>query len=152
MDADTKDMNREKSAKEASTEGKATAEGDLATIVKKLKEAEAASNTANTDCMTTSADCKSTVAARIKRAQGDLQCHGSSELERHNQRSSNQTYSFLQTAASSQLRTRADLANSEVITLVKKLAHDHHSAALAQLASRMAVVVRYGSKNGDNVV
>jgi len=46
------------------------------------------------------------------------------------------------------MKTRADLANSEVITLVKKLARDHHSAALAQLASRIAVVVRYGGKDG----
>merc|ERR1719424_1049414 len=55
-----------------------------------------------------------------------------------------QTYSFLQ------LSSRADLANSEVVALVKKLAHDHHSAALAQLASRIGVVMRYGSKNGDS--
>merc|ERR1719329_511846 len=48
------------------------------------------------------------------------------------------------------MQTRADLANSEVITLVKKLARDHHSAALAQLASRISVVVRYGSKSGDD--
>merc|ERR1719174_118961 len=48
------------------------------------------------------------------------------------------------------MRTRADLANSEVVSLVKKLARDHHSAALAQLASRIAVVVRYGGKNGDD--
>ena len=46
------------------------------------------------------------------------------------------------------MKTRADLANSEVITLVKKLARDHHSAALAQLASRLAVVIRYGAKDG----
>merc|ERR1719420_1187605 len=46
--------------------------------------------------------------------------------------------------------TRADLANSEVVSLVKKLARDHHSAALAQLASRIAVVVRYGGKHGDD--
>merc|ERR1719174_2569219 len=46
------------------------------------------------------------------------------------------------------MRTRADLANSEVVSLVKKLARDHHSAALAQLASRIAVVVRYGGKDG----
>merc|ERR1719281_1626838 len=46
------------------------------------------------------------------------------------------------------LRTRADLANTEVITMVKKLARDHHSAALAQLASRIAVVVRYGGRDG----
>merc|ERR1719395_486270 len=51
-------------------------------------------------------------------------------------------------ATSSQMHTRADLANSEVINIVKKLAHDHHSAALAQLASRIAVVVRYGGKDG----
>merc|ERR1719395_179102 len=51
-------------------------------------------------------------------------------------------------ATSSQMHTRADLANSEVINLVKKLARDQHSAALAQLASRIAVVVRYGGKDG----
>jgi len=48
------------------------------------------------------------------------------------------------------METRSDLANSEVITIVKKLARDYHSAALAQLASRLAVVVRYGGKNGDD--
>merc|ERR1740130_1940976 len=48
------------------------------------------------------------------------------------------------------MRTRADLAKSEVITMVKKLAHDHHSAALAQLASRIAVIARYGSKNAGD--
>merc|ERR1719395_525723 len=51
-------------------------------------------------------------------------------------------------ATSSQMHTRADLANSEVINIVKKLARDQHSAALAQLASRIAVVVRYGGKDG----
>jgi len=61
-----------------------------------------------------------------------------------------QTYSLLQMTASSKMQTRADLASSEVVTLVKKLAHDHHSAALAQLASRIAVMVRYGSKSGGD--
>merc|ERR1719395_279942 len=51
-------------------------------------------------------------------------------------------------ATSSQMHTRADLANSEVINIVKKLARDQHSSALAQLASRIAVVVRYGGKDG----
>merc|ERR1719409_1883692 len=48
------------------------------------------------------------------------------------------------------MSTRADLANSEVVTLVKKLARDHHSSALAQLASRIAVVVRYGASAGGD--
>merc|ERR1719183_3437985 len=34
--------------------------------------------------------------------------------------------------------------------MVKKLARAHHSAALAQLASRIAVVARYGSKSGGD--
>merc|ERR1719169_151586 len=43
-----------------------------------------------------------------------------------------------------------DLANSEVITLVKKLAREQHSAALAQLASRISAVVKYGSRDGGD--
>jgi len=142
MAADTKNMNEQKSAKEGAEEGKATAEGDLATTVKALKESEEALAVANSDCMTTAADHEATVASRneelkvIKTAEGILkESTGGAE---------GQSYSFLQ------MRTRADLANSEVVSLVKKLAHDHHSSALAQLASRIAVIARYGSKNGGD--
>jgi len=140
MSADTKDMNEEKSAKEAAAESKATAEGDLATTVSELKENEQALATANGDCMTTAADHEATVAART----AELKVIATAEkiLKESTSGAVGQTYSFLQ------LKTRADLANSEVITLVKKLARDHHSAALAQLASRIAVVVRYGGKDG----
>merc|ERR1719265_1464464 len=146
MSADTKDMNEEKAGKEAAAEGKATAEGDLATTVKELKAAEDELQTANTDCMTTAADHEATVAARNE----ELKVIATAEkiLKDSTGGAVDQTYSFLQVTAHSQMKTRADLANSEVITLVKKLARDHHSAALAQLASRIAVVVRYGGKDG----
>merc|ERR1719502_1634620 len=49
------------------------------------------------------------------------------------------------------VRTRADLANLEVVAMVKKLAKETHSAALTQLASRVAAVIRYGAANGDDV-
>merc|ERR1719488_354668 len=125
-------MNEEKAGKEAAEEGKATAEGDLATTVKELKAAEDELQTANTDCMTTAADHEATVAARNE----ELKVIATAEkiLKDSTAGAVDQTYSFLQ------LNTRADLANSEVITLVKKLARDHHSAALAQLASRISVV------------
>merc|ERR1719408_872123 len=58
---------------------------------------------------------------------------------------------MLQTASASTLKTRADLANSEVITLVKKLAREQHSAALAQLASRLSAVMKYGGRDGADV-
>jgi predicted nucleic acid-binding Zn-ribbon protein len=96
--------------------------------------------------MTTAADHEATVAARNE----ELKVIATAEkiLKDSTSGAVDQTYSFLQVAASSQMKTRADLANSEVITLVKKLARDHHSAALAQLASRLAVVIRYGAKDG----
>jgi len=64
-----------------------------------------------------------------------------------------QSYSFLQASSkvASKLQTRADLANAEVVRLVKKLAKEHHSSALAQLASRIASVIRYGAAGGDDV-
>jgi len=50
----------------------------------------------------------------------------------------------------SRLHTDADLAQAEVVTLVKRLARQQHSAALAQLASRVAAEFRYGASNGDD--
>merc|ERR550525_781745 len=46
------------------------------------------------------------------------------------------------------LQTRTDLANAEVVNLVKRLAEEHHSAQLAQLASRIEAVIRYGASDG----
>jgi len=142
MAFDTKNMNEQKTAKEAAAESKATSEGDLANTVAALKESEESLETTNTDCMQTAADHEATVAARKE----ELNVIHTAEkiLKESTAGAESQTYSFLQ------LASRADLANSEVITLVKKLAHDHHSAALAQLASRIGVVMRYGSKNGED--
>jgi len=148
MAFDTKTMNEEKSGKEAAEEEKATAEGDLTQTQKDLKESEAALETANQDCMTTAADHEATVAARKE----ELNVLHTAEkiLKETSSGAVGQTYGFLQVAASSQMLTRADLRNSEVISMVKKLAREHHSAALAQLASRLAVVVKYGAKHGDD--
>merc|ERR1719181_2547088 len=51
----------------------------------------------------------------------------------------------------SKMQSRADLKNAEVVTMVKNLARSHHSAALAQLASRISSVIRYGNADGEDV-
>merc|ERR1719271_1858091 len=61
-----------------------------------------------------------------------------------------QTYSFLQLTAYSRLRTRADLANFEAVKYVQKLSESMHSAALAQLANRMAAAARMGAAAGED--
>jgi len=62
--------------------------------------------------------------------------------------------SFLQVRAisrgSSHLATHVDLANFEVVNLIKQLAKKERSAALAQLATRLAAVIKYGSSSGED--
>merc|ERR1712032_909217 len=48
------------------------------------------------------------------------------------------------------MSTSADLARTEVVTMVKNLARKQHSAALAQLASRIAAVAKYGAAAGED--
>jgi len=148
MADDTKNMNAEKASKEEAEEDKAAAEGDLAATVKGLKESEEALATANRDCMTTAADHEATVASRTE----ELKVIATAEkiLQESTGGAEEQTYSLLQVTSASKMMTRTDLANSEVVSMVKTLAKNYHSAALAQLASRIAVVVRFGHKNGGD--
>jgi chromosome segregation ATPase len=151
MGADTADLNKQKSAKASAEEGKSTAEGDVASTIKNLANADQALATANGDCMTTAADHEATMAARAE----ELKVIATAEkiLKDSTSGAVGQSYSLLQLVSSrsaSKLQNRVDLANSEVVSMVKRLAHDQHSAALAQLASRIAVVVKYGSRDGAN--
>merc|ERR1719198_1724175 len=50
----------------------------------------------------------------------------------------------------SELRTHSDLVNLELVTMIKRLAREQHSIALAQLASRIKAVMQYGSDGGED--
>jgi len=150
MEADGKDMSEEKTFKASTEESKAVAEGDLAETVKGLAEDKKALETASTTCMSVAADHEATVKSRTE----ELTAIATAKkiLSETTSGAESQTYSFIQVVsqAGSRLQTRADLANIEVINLVKKLARDHHSAALAQLASRIGAVIRFGAAAGDD--
>merc|ERR1712129_567666 len=145
MAADTKDMEDEKAGKAEAEEGKATAEGDLEETVKLLKNTKDDLATASSTCMAPAADNEATVNARKE----ELKAIATARkiLEETTGGAEKESYSFLQV---SRLQTHADLAGLEVVQLVKKLARSHHSAALAQLASRMTAAIRFGSRNGDD--
>merc|ERR1719329_150069 len=142
ISADTTDLKQEKSSLAAAEEGKATAEGDLSVTKKELAAAENELATASAECMQVAADHEATVAARaeelavIAKAKKILEETSSGGVE--------QTYSFLQVS------NRVQLKNSEVVAAVKKLARDQHSSALAQLASRIATVAKYGAVSGED--
>jgi len=145
MTADTKDMEDEKAAKAEATEGKATAEGDLAETVKLLKNTQDALATASATCMQVAADHQATVKARDEELTAIATA--TKILKDTTSGAASQTYSMLQVA---RLQSRADLAGLEVVQLVKQLAKKHHSSALAQLASRMTAAIRFGAAGGED--
>merc|ERR1740139_1505369 len=139
--ADSTDLDQEKTAKATSEQTKATAEGDLAITSKDLAAAQAELAEASSSCMQVAADHEATVAARAEELA--VIAKAKKILEETTSGAAGQSYSFLQ------ISTRADLKKSEVVNVVQRLAKQHHSAALAQLASRISAVVKYGG--GDDV-
>lgn len=152
MAADTKDMDDEKTTKAAAKEGKATADGDLEKTTSELKSNEEFLATGTKDCMQTAADHDASTKAREEELK--VLADVIKTLQDKASNAGGQTYSFLQLSAASgaqsRIQTRADLAGNEVIVLVKKLAKQEHSAALAQLASRISAVLRFGSVGGQD--
>merc|ERR1740124_822485 len=142
MTADNTDLSQEKSALAAAQEGKATAEGDLSVTSKDLASSKTELATASSTCMQVAADHEATVAARKEELA--VIAKAKKILEETASGASGETYSFLQMSA------RTDLVDREVVALVKSLARKQHSAALAQLASRITAVAKYGAASGQD--
>merc|ERR1719183_3512145 len=112
--ADTKAKDEASAAKAEAEEGKATAEGDLAMTEKALDDAKTALAEANADCMQVAADHEATVTGRTEELTALAQAK--KILEETSSGAVSQTYSFLQVKAGSQMNSRADLANAELVS------------------------------------
>jgi len=147
IEADTKDSDEEKANKAATQEAKAVAGGDLVETTKDLENDKAGLATAGSTCMTVAADHEATMKSRAEEL--NALALAKKALAETSSGAVGQSYSFFQVASGSALQTRADLSNAEIVSLVKKLAKENHSTALAQLASRIAAAVRYGAASGE---
>merc|ERR1719158_2066808 len=129
-------------------ETKSVSEGDLVVTDKDLADATAALKDISTQCMSLASDHQVSTQGRAD----ELKALATAKkiIQQSTSGAEGQTYFFLQVASSSQLRTTADLRNFEVVNAVKRLAAQEHSAALAQLASRVATTIRYGSASGED--
>jgi hypothetical protein len=137
MGADAKDLEEEKSLKAATEEAKASATGDLSETTKELASDKEALKNTQTECMQVATDHENTERSRKEELKA---IHAAEKiLKESTGGAAEQTYSFLQ------LTSRTELKNAEVVQLVKKLAREHHSTALAQLASRIKAVLAYGA-------
>jgi len=132
--ADAKDLEDQKASKSSAEEAMATAEGDLEVTAKELTNSIEMLASTRSKCLQVAADHEATVSARKEEL--EVITKAKKILEETSSGASDKTYSFLQ--------LHSKLAGSEVVAAVKKLAKKHHSGALAQLASRIATVMRFG--------
>jgi len=146
LSVDNGDMEATKKRKAADSEAKATAEGDLSVTTADLKDGQSSLQATQSGCMEVASDHEQTVASRD--AELKVVAEAIKILKETTGGAVEQTYSLLQTQVT--LRTHADLVRSEVLTMVKKLARQQKSPALAQLASRMSTILRYGAASGDD--
>merc|ERR1719375_2354167 len=149
ISAATSEMDEAKKDMAEAEETKSVAEGELVVTKKDLAVAQETLDLTHEDCMEKATDHEITIKGRkeelaaLGKAKKILQQMASKGFIQ-------EPASFLQLRTSTRMRTGADLANAEVVNLVKKLAREQHSTALAQLASRIATLIRYSSQSGDD--
>merc|ERR1719240_1592889 len=113
------EMDRAKKENAVHAETKATAEGELEVTNKALAEDIKQLAETHQECMTKATDFEAETASRGEELK--VLAQAKKIIIEATGGATSQTYSFLQMAASSQLRTRADLANFEAVKYVQKL-------------------------------
>lgn len=146
--AATHEKTETENEKAEAIETKAVAEGDLAVTEKDLADAQKALQVVGSDCMEKASDHSVSTQGRAD----ELKALATAKkiIQQSTSGAEGQAYSLFQISSSSKIHTAADLRNFEVVDAVKRLAREQHSEALAQLASRIAVTIRYGAVNGDD--
>jgi len=142
------DLSEAKKGMAASGSSKAEAEGDLAATSKDLASDEDTKAGLHANCM----EKAETFEAEQKSRGEELKALAEAKkvLTETTSGAAAQSYSLLQTTAASGLSTGADLARYEAVRFVQDLSVRQNSTSLAQLALRMASVVRVSSASGDD--
>jgi len=144
----TKEMDKAKKGLAVTGESKARAEGDLSATMKTVEADTASLSDLHQDCMTKAQDFEAATKSRdeemkaVSAAKKVLaeQTGGAEKI----------TYSLSQVASFVQLTSGAELAKFEAVRLIRDLARQQHSSALAQLASRAAAAIRSGAAEGQD--
>jgi hypothetical protein len=148
-----KEMADSKKNLASSEQHKAIAQGDLAVTSTDLAEDSKTLGSLHQNCMTRAQDFEAATKSRAEELKALAaakkvisETTGGAEAITYDQ---SEASSFLQ-SGSSRLSSGTDLANFEAVRLVRDLARKHHSAELAQLASRMASAMRLSSGDGQD--
>eukprot|EP00747_Dinoflagellata_sp_TGD_P154795 gnl/TRDRNA2_/TRDRNA2_177533_c10_seq24.p1 gnl/TRDRNA2_/TRDRNA2_177533_c10~~gnl/TRDRNA2_/TRDRNA2_177533_c10_seq24.p1 ORF type:complete len:689 (+),score=281.38 gnl/TRDRNA2_/TRDRNA2_177533_c10_seq24:89-2155(+) len=145
--ADNKDLSDSKAFKADAEETAATAKGDLAETMEELSNLNSNLGTVSTDCMTSATDHENSVKARAEEL--SVIAKAKKIVEEATGGAVDKLYSFIQVSSTQASSMR--LASMEVVAALKKLAKEQHSSALAQLASRVSAITRYGGSNQEDI-
>jgi chromosome segregation ATPase len=150
MAADEKEIADSKATKAGAQSTAAVAQGELAKTEESLAASEKTLSTMDSGCATAVDEHD----ASVKTTAEELKALAAAKkvLSENTGAATEKVYSFLQNDENQRtaITTRADLANIEVVNLLRELAHRDGSAALSQLASRVSAAVRFGSRNGED--
>lgn len=139
---ENKELDDAKASIAANGETKATAQGDLNVAQKDLKEDLETIETLHHSCMEKAGEYETETKSRGEEL--DALAKAKEVLGESTGGATKQAYSFLQTV---------NTENPDALTavrFVRKLATKQNSAALSQLASRMASVIRMGARVGND--
>merc|ERR1719313_2971227 len=144
-----KDLEKTKKDLGAAQEAEATAQGDLSVTQKDLQEDVSTLATLHHDCLKGAEDFE----AETKSRGEELHALATAKkvIAEATSGAADISYGLVQESflqLSSQISSSADLANFEAVRFVRNLAQQQKSSALAQLATRMAQVIRSGSASG----
>merc|ERR1719272_1580701 len=135
-------------ARGAASETKATAEGDLEVTSKDLAEDIKSLADLHHDCMTKANEFEEETKSRGE------ECNALAQAKKIISESTGGaealSYSLTQVSLLQLSKMGLSSGGFQVVRFVRKLAQKQQSTALAQLASRMASVVQFGSGNGED--
>ena len=121
---------------------------DLAEAEKSLASLEAAQAAAKSNCGRVASDHEASVESFANELKALTEA--TQFLQSETGGAEGQTYSLFQESSVACLQTTSDLKGFEVVAMVRKLAKNEHSAALAQLASRISAVMKFGAGAGED--
>lgn len=164
VEADSKAMAKSKARLAAAKEAKSSDEGDLTDTLKTLDNDKDTKASTEMKCNTIAADQEAsskgfadelkvlaqameilheTTAPAAAHVYGFLQTDSSFRLVRKGKSNS-------ETEVEQKVRSHVSLAGVEIVDLVKQLAKKSQSTALSQLASKIAVVFKFGAQGGED--
>merc|ERR1719201_2448424 len=152
--ADSKELAEAKASKAAAQETKAVAEGDLSVTQKGLADDEESLENLESDCKSKEDDHETSTKGRAEELKALAEAKAI--ISKATGGAAGRVY-FLQLhdeyqriSAHVRISTSSDLANVELVNMIKQLAKKQHSAALTQLAGRIAAALKYAKTSGED--